>query len=298
MVSGIPTASGYEERIRFSEMEVVERGADESGLIVNTPEGHAIHGWDVNVAGVRMTSVKRTVRYHQHAEFLIRVKEQGKEERYVGRRFGQFARLHKQLKLEIPGKVLPPLPRKNRNHTGAFLGVDGGDDDSISSISTTDTGTTDGGSSDWQGGGLRSYMGLGSHRRSVSTHSVNSSPGRRLSDGGEHVTLYREEQRVSLRAFLRSILQNERIARSVAMREFLTLSPLLPNREEVEDIQKRKALDERRIEEQRQFYEIARKRAAELDIHMEKFRRDIVESSRSRRNSRPLPRLLTWRQMV
>ena len=67
MVSAIPTASGYEERIRFSELEVVERGANEQGLLVNTPEGHVINGWDINVAGVRTTSVKRTVRYHQHA---------------------------------------------------------------------------------------------------------------------------------------------------------------------------------------------------------------------------------------
>lgn len=67
MVSGIPTASGYEERIRFSEMEVVDRGANEQGLLVNMPEGNMINGWDVNVAAVRTTSVKRTVRYHQHA---------------------------------------------------------------------------------------------------------------------------------------------------------------------------------------------------------------------------------------
>lgn len=70
MVSGIPTASGYEERIRFSEMEVVDRGANEQGLLVNIPDGHAINGWDVNVAGARVTSVKRTVRYHQHTVSL------------------------------------------------------------------------------------------------------------------------------------------------------------------------------------------------------------------------------------
>ena len=67
MVSAIPTASGYEERIQFSELEVVERGANEQGLLVNMPEGNAINGWDINVAGVRTTSVKRTLRYHQHA---------------------------------------------------------------------------------------------------------------------------------------------------------------------------------------------------------------------------------------
>lgn len=70
MVSGVPTASGYEERIQFAEMEVVERGANDNGLLVNMPEGHAINGWDVNVAAVRVASVKRTVRYHQHAVSL------------------------------------------------------------------------------------------------------------------------------------------------------------------------------------------------------------------------------------
>lgn len=67
MVSGIPTASGYEERIRFSEMEVVDRGANEQGLVVNSPQGHDINGWDINVAGVRIVSQKRHVRSHQHA---------------------------------------------------------------------------------------------------------------------------------------------------------------------------------------------------------------------------------------
>lgn len=67
MVSGIPTASGYEERIQFSEMEVVDRSANDTGLLVNMPEGNAINGWDINVAAVRVTSKRRTVRHHQHA---------------------------------------------------------------------------------------------------------------------------------------------------------------------------------------------------------------------------------------
>jgi hypothetical protein len=67
MVSGIPTASGYEERIRFAEMEIVDRQANEKGLTMNAPSGHSINGWDVNVAGVRTTSVKRHLRYHTHA---------------------------------------------------------------------------------------------------------------------------------------------------------------------------------------------------------------------------------------
>jgi hypothetical protein len=67
MVSGIPTASGYEERIRFSEMEIVDRGANSNGLAINVPSGHFINGWDINVAGVRTMSVKKHLRYHTHA---------------------------------------------------------------------------------------------------------------------------------------------------------------------------------------------------------------------------------------
>jgi hypothetical protein len=67
MVSGIPTASGYEERIRFSELEVVESGAIENGVLSTLPEGNYINGWDVNVAGVGVKSVKRNIRYHKHA---------------------------------------------------------------------------------------------------------------------------------------------------------------------------------------------------------------------------------------
>lgn len=67
MVSGIPTASGYEERIRFSELEVVDAGAIDQGVMNTLPEGHYVNGWDVNVAGVRTISVKRNVRHHKHA---------------------------------------------------------------------------------------------------------------------------------------------------------------------------------------------------------------------------------------
>jgi hypothetical protein len=279
MVSGIPTASGYEERIRFSELEVVDRGAQEQGLMVNMPEGDFINGWDINVAGVRTTSVKRTVRYHQHAEFLIRVRKVGQPDYYVGRRYGGFQKLHRRLRIEIPGKMLPPLPRKNKTPTTSnFLSAGAADDDndSVSSTSTQSTNYADEGSS------TRNLMTV-AHRRMNSRVSLTpgSSPRPRASTESspsrETVRLHREEQRVSLRAFLRTILQNPQVADSKAMTDFLTLQPVKLNEEELLDIDRRKEMDELRIEEQRQFYEIARQRAAELDVYMEKFRRDIVE---------------------
>lgn len=315
MVSGIPTASGYEERIRFSEMEVVDRGANEAGLIANRPEGHMINGWDVNVAGVRIVSVKRHLRYHQHAEFLIRVQRRDEPEIYVARRFGAFNKMHKRLRTELPGKVLPPLPRKNR--TSSLYSVeDGSETESVSSFSVhtqehlpappLDQAGSDGAST----GGLRGYLSSwtggsstsGRHSRNQSRSSINlnaspkpsprasmdsmgataslksSSPVRSATPQPEpsHV-LHREEQRVSLRAFLRTFLQNEAIANSTAMYNFLTENPICPSPEERADIERRKVMDEKRLEEQRRFFEIARDRARELDIHMEKFRRKVIE---------------------
>ena len=154
-----------------------------------------------------------------------------------------------------------------------FLGVGDDDASSVSSVSTQNTTTPDGSG---ENASLRNLMG---HRRSASTQ--RDSPRASGEYPREKVVLYREDQRVSLRAFLRTFLQNEQIAASKAMQEFLTTNIVTLNEEEKGDIRRRKDMDEKRIEEQRQFYEIARQRARELDVYMEKFRRDIVESSRS-----------------
>ena len=301
MVSGIPTASGYEERIQFSEMEVVDRGANETGLMANVPQGHEINGWDVNVAGVRVISEKRHVRHHQHAEFILRVKRGEEREMYVARRFGDFAKMHKRLRVELPGKVLPPLPRKNKAHSIYSGGGDGSsDDESVSSMSMADIAPpgADAPPVEQSSGGFRSYLSSWTGGGGGSRHSRNQSrssnagnasprasvdglsptkPAASPSRGDQPHVLFREEQRVSLRAFLRHFLQNEAIASSTAMHDFLTLDPIIPTREELNDIDKRKTMDEKRMEEQRRFFEVARERAKELDVHMEKFRRKVIE---------------------
>ena len=204
----------------------------------------------------------------------MRVKRAGRDDIFVGRRYGEFARLHKRLRTELPGKVLAPLPRKNQSSTKMSLLSVGGDDDasSMSSVSTMGTGrATDDSSS------LRNLVGRGHHRSDSQHHSPSPRPSGE--QPREKFILYREDQRVSLRAFLRTFLQNQQIAESKAMQEFLTRNPIKLNEEEIDDIERRKEMDKRRIEEQKRFYEIARQRAKELDVYMERFRRDIVESS-------------------
>ncbi|KAI9869067.1 MAG: hypothetical protein M1813_002890 [Trichoglossum hirsutum] len=253
MVSGIPTASGYEERIRFSEIDPIDRGAQDQGLLVNMPDGHEINGWSVNVAG----------------QFILTVKGKDGKTITVGRRYGEFVRLQRNLRTELPGKMFPSVPKKNKSSTShsGLLSI-GGDDSSLSSVSTQDTMPMHD-----ESNSLRTLV---DRRRS---RSRNPSPMDSTEDFQKPIILWRETQRVGLRAFIRTLLQNSQIAQTKAMNLFLTSSPIKLNEEEMGDLKRRKEMDELRVEEQRRFYEIARQRAQELDIYMERFRRDIVESN-------------------
>jgi hypothetical protein len=349
MVSGIPTASGYEERIRFAEMEVVDRGAQEQGLVANTPEGSPINGWDVNIAGVRMKTVKKHWgRSSQEGEYIIRVKTAEAPEFFVVRTYDDFKKMHSQLRVELAGKVLPPLPKRNTTDYVMPNFVD--DSDSLSSFSSEDTspvdaedrrrsrglsirsnkgspkiGTHDSNSSlqlshpeaNDSGNllkpeGFRSKLKEKTHKRPRSISGISGAfspkppssprlPGspRASSDSFAPPVLFREAQRVSLRASLRILLQNQHIARSKSMQEFLLANPVNLTDVDLGDLERRKVVDEKRIEEQRQFYEIASKRAAEVDVHMEKFRRDIIESSEQHHFFSPTPtRTINKRKVI
>lgn len=209
-------------------------------------------------------------------EFIIRVRREGQSDTYLGKRYGDFAKLHKGLRTEFPGKHLPPVPRKNKSSTSSsFFGWGEDDRSSVSSISSQDTGGDESSVS-------RSLTPGEPRHRSHSRSSVGRAPksprasGEIPTDG----VLFREEQRVSLRAFLRMLLQNKRLAESKSMKDFLSTEPITLSDEDKMDVERRKEADGVRMEEQKRFYEIARQRASELDVYMENFRRDIVESSK------------------
>jgi hypothetical protein len=281
MVSGVPTSSGFEERIRFSDLEIVDANAIDTGVLSTIPEGNYINGWDVNVAGVRIISAKRNIRHHKHAEFILRVRRKGAPEHYIGRRYGDFARLHTRLRTELPGKVLPPLPRKNKSNS-TFSGygwIHSGNNSETSSISSMSTAQLPNspmasgfGHQGDTGQKLLSVKDQRSGDRLSPRSSVDgrpSTPSLLSPKPQETTVLPRENQRISLRAFLRTLLHNPQIAGTKAIEEFLSTDPICLTDEDVEDISRRKHLDKKRVEEQKQFYEVARKRAAELDVYME-----------------------------
>ncbi|POS83420.1 hypothetical protein EPUL_003249 [Erysiphe pulchra] len=294
MVSGIPTASGYEERIRFSDLEVVDSGAIDHGIMHTLPEGHYVNGWDVNIAGVRTISGKRKLIHHKHTEFILRVKRKGEPEYFIGKRYGDFDRLYKNIILQLPGKVIPSLPRKKKHNvnTSVIVGnlLSGRHENDASSTSSA---STEGFPSN---ASARSFKV--DHRRTASKIplSPRSLTDERLSDKfssklslttsrGTNVSdktpieYLREDQRISMRAFLRTLLSNDQISSSKAMHDFLTTNPISLTESDSHDISGRKLLDQLRVEEQKKFYEIARKRAMELDVYMEEFRRNIIESN-------------------
>jgi hypothetical protein len=208
--------------------------------------------------------------------------------------------MHKQLRLELPGKVLPLLPRKNKTHS--YTGKEDDDADSIDSFSNQDTGAVES-SGDAGSGGFCAYLSswtpghARSRSRNASRTSISAadnslrasvdrlvrdtppmSPTRDASPAAPQTVLFREEQRVSLRAFLRTFLQNEAIANSIAMHEF-TAKPTKLTAEELEDIDPRKVINEKRLEQQRRFFEVARERAKELDVYIKKLRRKVIKKN-------------------
>lgn len=98
----------------------------------------------------------------------------------MGRRYGDFNKLHKKLRIELPGKVLPPMPRKNKQSSTAsnlMSGIRGEKDDDASSISSVSTLGTLGTESS-----LRNLT-VKDHRRSASARSLGSSPSRSSVEG-------------------------------------------------------------------------------------------------------------------
>lgn len=105
----------------------------------------------------------------------MRVKRKGELEFFVGRRYGDFSRLYKALRTELPGRVLPPLPKKNKSSstTSNILGsIAGGNDSEASSLSSVSTFQPGNNGAD----GNSKLLTVKGHRRTGSSTSGRSSP--------------------------------------------------------------------------------------------------------------------------
>lgn len=95
--------------------------------------------------------------------------------------------MYKKLRLELPGKVLPSLPKKNKqsstasNLMSSITGKDDDDASSISSVSTMGTMQTDGAAS------TRNLLPR-DHRRSASASTLGRASPRPSMDGDRSAT--------------------------------------------------------------------------------------------------------------
>lgn len=124
------------------------------------------------------------------------------------------------------------------------------------------------------------------------SESVASLSPRSESDFSENILFPRERNRLTLRAFLQLLAQDEAVLHSYAFERFLYANQIEFTAAERADELLRLELDNRRTADQLRFNEIARARSKDLEQHMRYFRLEIMKKSTP---AYPVPDLLTAR---
>ncbi|OLL25372.1 PX domain-containing protein [Neolecta irregularis DAH-3] len=246
MNAGIRTASGNEMSIHVDDAET-NTSVGELDVIRNIPEGNYINGFDVNVISVRRTpSSNHKIRKKYHAEFLIKTRRPDATEIIVAKRYGAFKLLDKNIREEFSSKRPPSLPKKDKTpFTGRFAKL---------------------------------MLSRNCSSSSLASDSILDSSGSNPT-GSENaaIALHREENRLTLRQWLRRLLADPNYSQSRHLLKFLTTDEATLTLSELKDQKLRKALDERRVDEQAKFLEIAKMRARELDKHMTQFKAELIQ---------------------
>ncbi len=110
---------------------------------------------------------------------------------------------------------------------------------------------------------------------STSSSAASTTP---LAFDPAHVpSLARERNRLTLRAYLRSILANPVLASSDAFQSFLLESPIEMTPKEQQDVLIREEMDRIREQEMRSFRAEVEERVEELEGYLRKFREELVK---------------------
>ena len=198
-------------------------------------------------------------------------------------------RLRKQLRDEFPGKDIPRVPSKNKAPT-----VLSGFRTAVSAVLDTNEGEsseTSGRSSpeSFSSATIESppvsspaspglpVPAVGSPLDDLSRHRSRSSPTLHKQATSYDYQVPREKNRLTLRAFLRQIVNDKRLLRSNSLLQFLLSDPITKfTKEEEADIGRRLQMDQLRLAEQEQFVVESRKRARELDQWLKEFKHDLI----------------------
>ncbi|OCF31899.1 PX domain-containing protein [Kwoniella heveanensis BCC8398] len=277
---GIKLTSG-EEVVRIGQAELrrleelqeerrrkwVEKHGGQQG-VANTMD--PTQGFEVNVVGVRVVTEKGRVRHRSHEEFIIRTRRNGVSDTFVTRRYGDFRRLADELRLAFPDYPIPPPPPKDKTATAAAV-VSPPASAGYSAYNPLrmiyGSGTPATGSPD---------PGSPSGYATPSTSSTAGPPDSPSSPTTQTTPLSREKNRLTLRAYLQSILALPFIINSPILRSFLLSAPTALTPPETVDCQRRLEADAVREEGRRRFRLEAEKRIEALREGLAQFKGDVL----------------------
>ncbi|KAJ3828575.1 hypothetical protein EV361DRAFT_879376 [Lentinula raphanica] len=186
--------------------------------------------FEVNIVSVRTVIDKGRVRSRAHEEFIIRTRRSNYPDWFVSRRYGDFRTLANELRKAHPQEDVNPPPAKDRTVVNAPSTTSPMSASFISSPSPS-----------WDG-----------NFPDAAPFHPSTNPSR----------LAREKNRLTLRAYLHSLLSSPTIASSPVLKSFLLSGPTTLNQEELEDAQWREEADRMREEGRKKF---AREIAARVE---------------------------------
>lgn len=280
---GIKLVGGEEVvRIGQSELRRIEQAQEEKRR--KYAEKHAAEGhpppmiaFDVNVVGVRTIVPKSRVRHKTHEvsscvadnanvqEFLIRTQRTGVADVFVSRRYGDFRRLAEELRIQFPDIELPNPPPKDKSAANVPPKTE---HSGYSAYNPLRMIYGSGTSSPQQSG-----TNTPSPRASGETERPDNLDGATLPPA---MPLSREKNRLTLRAYLQSIMSIPEIANSPVMRSFLLSAPTTLTPPEAADVQRRLEADAVREEGRKRFREEAERRVEALRGGLAAFKGDIL----------------------
>ncbi|KAJ3894149.1 hypothetical protein GG344DRAFT_41831 [Lentinula edodes] len=176
--------------------------------------------FEVNIVSVRTVIDKGRVRSRAHEEFIIRTRRSKNPDWFVSRRYGDFRTLANELRKAHPQEDISPPPAKDRTVVNA-----------PSSTSPMNAMFPPSASPSWDA------------NPDTSQSYQSSNPSR----------LAREKNRLTLRAYIHSLLSSPTIASSPVLRSFLLSGPTTLSQEELEDAQWREEADRMREEGRKKF---------------------------------------------
>ncbi|GAA5879573.1 hypothetical protein JCM3774_000289 [Rhodotorula dairenensis] len=252
--------NGREEVVRIEDDGTSHTGAPATQKAANEPNAglvmlkkrgaltvveRADEAFSINVVSVRTQSTKTRMRTtRKHEEFIVRTRRKGEPDVYVARRYGEFVRLAETLRKECVEEPVSNPPPKDRRSVDMRAGVS----PELSPRPSTDD----------------------------QSFAPTSAPAPTF-DPAHVPSLARERNRLTLRAYLRSILANPVLASSDAFQSFLLESPIELNSKEQQDVLIREEMDRIREQEMRSFRAEVEERVEELEGYLRKFREELVK---------------------